>query len=355
MKVNNRLNKRIAFAFILGVCLFSNAQDIHFSHFEYSPMSLNPALAGANSPMQGIINFRNQWSKVGVPYKTIGASFDGRFNENKRQKNGIIAGGINFFNDQAGSQRMSTNMVNLNLAYHLILSRESTLGIGIYGGFGQRAFSSDGSEWMSQYNGIGYDASISSGEEFNFPSFSYFDTGAGVVYAYNMSGGYLTQNNRKKLNIGFATYHLNKPYYSYINNTNERLAMRFNGFINADIGIENTRGILQPAIYYQRQNGHQEIMIGTNYGYIIHEGSRATGFTRPITFYLGMFYRFKDAAVARVMLEYDLFSLGFAYDVNISGLTPVTKTVGGFEFFLRFNAGDGGGFRNGGKINKVRF
>ena len=341
---------------ILFICAFAgHAQDIHFSQFEYSPMNLNPALVGANSPMQGIVNYRNQWSRIGNPYQTIGASIDGRFNENKRMKKGIIAGGINFFNDQAGTMNVTTNIVSLNLAYHLILDRENTLGVGLQFGFGQRSISTSGAEWASQNDGIGFNPLMSSGEDFNSPSFSYMDVGAGFLYTYKMKGGYMTQNIQKRVNVGFAAFHLNTPDYSYLDNQGEQLAMRFSGFINADIGIENTRGILQPGIYYHRQAGHQEIMFGTNYGYIIHTGSKATGFTRPITAYLGFFYRLKDAAVARLMFEYDLFSLGFAYDINLSDLTSVTKSIGGFEVFLRYNLGDGGGFRNLGKINRHRF
>jgi type IX secretion system PorP/SprF family membrane protein len=344
----------LAISVILNA-MFSIAQDIHFTQFEYSPMNLNPALVGANSPMQGIVNYRNQWSRIGEPYQTIAASFDARFNENKRRKKGIIAGGISLFNDQAGTMNVTTNSVSLNLAYHLILNRESTLGLGLQGVFAQRSISTSGGEWASQYDGLGYNPLMSTGEDFNHPSFSYMDVGAGLLYTYKMKGGYMTQNTQRRVNFGFSAFHLNRPNYSFLNNENEQLAMRFSGFINADFGIKNTRGILQPGIYYHRQGGHQEIMIGTNYGYIIHTGSKATGFTRPITAYLGFFYRFQDAAVARFMFEYDLFSLGFAYDINLSSLTPVTKTVGGFELFLRYNLGDGGGFRNLGKINRHRF
>jgi hypothetical protein len=45
------------------------------------------------------------------------------------------------------------------------------------------------------------------------------------------------------------------------------------------------------------------------------------------------------------MIEWDQYSAGFGYDINISSLTPVSKSKGGFELFLRFNMGDGGGFR----------
>ncbi|MDP4866630.1 MAG: type IX secretion system membrane protein PorP/SprF, partial [Crocinitomicaceae bacterium] len=66
---------------------------------------------------------------------------------------------------------------------------------------------------------------------------------------------------------------------------------------------------------------------------------------RPMALYIGLFGRVKDALVGKLMFEYDQFSAGFAYDINISSLTEVSRSKGGFELFLRFNMGDGGGFR----------
>jgi type IX secretion system PorP/SprF family membrane protein len=308
-------------------------------------MSLNPGLAGANGPMQGIVNYRSQWNSVADPYKTIAASFDARFNDKKRNKSGIIAGGINFYNDQAGDLKVNTNNVNLNLAYHLILDKSSTLGLGIYSGFGQRSISPEGGKWASQYDGNAYNPSLSSGEVFNSPSFSFFDAGAGLVYTYKNGAGYMNQNKQRFINGGIAFYHVNRPNYSYINNGEEKLYMRISGFVNANIGIANTRGSILPGIYYQRQKSAQEIYFGANYKYNLHEGSRHTGFTRPMALYIGLFGRVKDALVGKLMFEYDQFSAGFAYDINISSLTEVSRSKGGFELFLRFNMGDGGGFR----------
>jgi hypothetical protein len=45
------------------------------------------------------------------------------------------------------------------------------------------------------------------------------------------------------------------------------------------------------------------------------------------------------------MFEFDQYSAGFCYDFNVSSLSTVSKYNGGFELFLRFNMGDGGGFR----------
>jgi len=322
------------------------AQDVHFSQMEFSPLTLNPALAGANSPMQGVVNYRSQWNSVAAPYKTIAASFDARFNENKRNKSGIIAGGINFFNDQSGDLKVNSTNVNVNLAYHLILDRKSTLGLGIYTGFGQRSIDPSQGRWGSQYDGMAYNAAINPEEIFYSSSFSYVDAGAGLLYTYKRNKGYMTQNDQLAFNFGFAMYHLNRPKYSFIDLGNEKLYFRYSVFANAELGIQNTNGKILPGIYFQRQNSSMEIMYGAYYKLFLSQGSKFTGFTRPMSLYLGVFNRFRDAMVAKVMFEWDQYSAGFAYDINISGLSTVSEFKGGFEVFLRFNMGDGGGFRS---------
>jgi type IX secretion system PorP/SprF family membrane protein len=322
------------------------SQDIHFSHFEFSPLTLNPGLAGANSPMQAIVNYRSQWKSVATPFKTFAASFDARFNENKRNKKGIFAGGINFFNDQSGDLKVTTNTASLNLAYHLILDRKSTVGLGMYTGFGQRAIQPSNGRWGSQYDGFDYNPLLESGENIASASFSYLDAGAGLLYTYKKNEGYMTQNDQIALNAGLASFHVNRPGFSFIDKSSDRLYMRWSAFVNAEIGLKNTRGALLPGIYYQRQGPTQELFFGLYYKYILSSGSKITGFTRPASFSLGLFNRFKDALVGKVMFEWDVISAGFAYDINISSLMEVSNAKGGFDLFLRFNLGDGGGFRS---------
>jgi type IX secretion system PorP/SprF family membrane protein len=336
--------RKLTFTVVLAVSLGGStstlAQDVHFSQMEFSPLTLNPALAGVNSKIQGIVNYRNQWNSVAIPYQTIAASFDARLNENKRNRNGVLAAGINFFNDQAGDLRVSSNLVNLHLAYHLILDRSSTLGLGIYGGFGQRSLDPVGGKWGNQYNGLAFDPTIASGETFNSSSFLYADAGAGFVYSYKRPNGYITQNNQFNLTYGLALYHVNRPSYSFINKDQEKLFMRWSAFINADIGISNTRGSVLPGIYFQRQKSSMEIMYGLHYRYMLQEGSKITGRKKPMALYVGIFNRFKDAMVGKIMFEIHEFSAGFAYDINISKLTEVSRARGGFELFIRYDMGD---------------
>lgn len=314
-----------------------NAQDVHFSQAIYSPLTLNPALAGINSPITAIVNYRTQWKSVASPYSTIAASFDMRINENRRQRKGIFAFGVNFFNDKAGDARISTTNANLSLAYHLIIDRRSTFGLGIYTGFGQRSIDAGSGKWGSQYDGSAYNAGLSSGETFLSDQFAFMDVGTGFVYSFKNSEKYMTSNDQKEFSFGGAVYHLSRPNFSFLSTNDERLYMRFSAFAQATIGITNTKLSLRPAIYYQRQRTAQELLLGSYFRYMVQEESRITGYNKGTFISLGAFYRNKDAFVAKAMVEWSDFTLGLAYDVNVSSLVNVSNARGGFEVFLKYS------------------
>lgn len=318
------------------------AQDVHFSQMGNAPLNLNPALVGANAPMKGIVNYRTQWNSVASPYNTIAASFDARFNENQFQKKGIIAGGVNFFNDNSGDNRVSTTSVSVNLAYHLLLDRAHSIGLGIYGGYGQRSINANNGMWASQYDGTSYNSSLASGETFNSASFGYIDAGAGLLYTYRLGEGYMTQNNDQVINVGVAFYHVNSPNYGFIDNANEKLYMRYSVFANSIISLSNSHGALMPGVYYNGQKSAREILYGMYYRYTITEGSKVTGRNKPTHLSFGLFHRWGDAVIPKFMFEWYTLTFGFAYDVNISKLTDASRAQGGMEFCLKYTMEAGG-------------
>jgi hypothetical protein len=56
----------------------SEAQDVHFSQYFTSPMTLNPALTGlTQSDYRMAANYRTQWGSVNnAPYTTATVSYD---------------------------------------------------------------------------------------------------------------------------------------------------------------------------------------------------------------------------------------------------------------------------------------
>ncbi|MCX7955114.1 MAG: type IX secretion system membrane protein PorP/SprF, partial [Bacteroidales bacterium] len=51
---------------------------------------------------------------------------------------------------------------------------------------------------------------------------------------------------------------------------------------------------------------------------------------------IGGYYRVGDALVLLTQLDWDQFSLGLSYDVNLSDLTKATNSFGAFEVTVKF-------------------
>lgn len=335
------MSKRFYIALIFGFTgLSAFSQDIHFAQPEYAPMLLNPALTGAFSRIQGIVNYRNQWNSVANPYQTINASFDARLKKRNSDPNSFLALGVNFFNDISGDAKMMTNQVNLDLAYHIKLGKYSLFRIGIYGGLNQRSIDPNRGTWASQFDGTSINPGVSSGESFGNYNHVFFDAGGGMVYTYRKIKYSVNQNIHNNINIGAAIYHANQPASSFVNLPNDRLAMRYSAFVNTSFGLGRSRIAVQPAIYVNYQDKYLEALFGSYIRFNIRESSHMTGYVKPVAFSLGIFGRYRDAFIAKAFFQYHQYAVGFAYDFNLSQLTPYSKVRGGFEIFLRFNLDD---------------
>lgn len=61
---------------VVGFGFEATAQAPQFSQFYTNPIFQNPALAGDAGAPRLIVNYRNQWPSIGIPYQTSAASFD---------------------------------------------------------------------------------------------------------------------------------------------------------------------------------------------------------------------------------------------------------------------------------------
>src|SRR6187399_1183164 len=91
---------------ILLSCLLCSlglfAQDIHFSQFYNSPLTLNPALTGKmNGMLRFALSCRNQWYAL-TNGKTPFATYAGSFDMPIRFRKDALGVGLVIVNDQAG-------------------------------------------------------------------------------------------------------------------------------------------------------------------------------------------------------------------------------------------------------------
>lgn len=325
---------------IITLCSWikGEAQDIHFSQFRFQPLLINPAMAGANHEVEGIVSFKDQWKSVGAPYRTFSASYDMRLSKESRSSKGFWAAGCYLYKDKAGDSKLSNAYAKLMTTYHLDLGEGSMLGGGGYFGFGQRSITYDGLKWVDQHDFKGYNPTISTSDPvMGGNSFLYPDAGVGLVYSYKSTERYLTANDQLIINGGISVQNLTRPKYNFMGSTLQQY-MKWVAFGRAAIGVGNSDLSVVPGFVYMRQGPYQELYFGADFQYSMSEASKYTGFIKGSFITVGIHYRTLDAIVASLALEWSHYAIGVSYDVNTSSLNPATNYRGGFELHLRYVA-----------------
>ncbi len=325
----------IIITIILCLLPFLNfGQDILFSQPNEAPVLLNPANTGSQYDLRAVANYRQQWNSITSPFKTIAASVDGKVLA--QGKNGSSFGaGLSFYNDMAGEGKLVTNQVNLSLSGKVTLAKNQTLSTGIYGGLVQRHIAAGNLTWGNQYNGLVYDSSLPSNEDFSSESFLNGDFGAGIQWSYGKGSRTLSSNDMFGAQAGLAAFHVNSPRTGFYSVTDKR-SVRYLFHFTGSYGIKNTNMQLSPMFIYERQGPAQMIYAGTFIKYKLQESSKYTDYVLSRTVSLGGFLRSRDAVVIAAQCEMGQIAFGISYDINISSLTKVSSGRGGFEISLRY-------------------
>lgn len=313
----------------LIVCLFFGwcafGQDIHVSQPSIQGLYVSAANCAQLGTKMAQVSHRQQWVSAGAPYQTQLLGFQ-LCKSSLRSTEGFLATGLQLQRDFI-AQRMSNNVAQIYLAYHLPFSKHSMGSAGISFGYGQRSFEPNG-QWGSQYNGLYFDASIlpSVALENRF-SFGYLDAGIGFAYVY--SRGIAREKTLSKLQMSFGAHHLNRPVFSFLDG-NARLQPRLTFCSQAEFSLASLKSALEPVLFLQVQRPAKEIL----FGFAFHQYLKGGPFSRTdniqrITF--GLYNRLADALVTQFGIQIGLFSLSSVFDITISDFSKAPKFQSAFE------------------------
>src|SRR5690554_484432 len=321
---------------LISIGLKGHAQDIHFSQFWNSPLLQNPSFAGKiDGEMRAIINHRSQWGGVtSNPYKTFGAHFDMRFDQSS--KDNYFAGGITMYTDVAGASKMRTTMANLTATYHLKINDRSYISAGLQGGINQKNINEDDLRFDNQFDGFGHNPGINSNEDLTSLSELKPSVSAGISYMWSNHFTRTTASRggkKKSLNIGLAVHHLNSPNYQFSNP--EKLGFKYIANFEATFKI-NSRLTIQPATFLGLQNQATDFVFGSLFNYALKKASHITNYNQSASIGFGGYFRYGDAVIPTVQIQWASFELGLSYDVNLSQLTQASNGRGGFEISLKY-------------------
>lgn len=326
--------------FLLGAGLITLgtafAQDVHFTQYGMQPLLQSPAMAGIGHDMRGVLQYRNQWASVTTPFTTTAFSYDMQLKQ-KRGKAGFLAFGVNFFSDKAGDAKLKSAQGGLSLAYHIKTGQNSTIGAGLFGGFGQRSIDPSGLQWGEQYDGTGYNAQMPTGESLTAQSFTFVDLGLGGVWHYNSDKGAsdVVANQSPKATLGFGYFHVTRPTYTFLG-TEEQLYAKMVLHGNARIPMGGGNLAVVPGFQYSKQGPSSEFIASAMFRYVLSPTSKVTGINKGSAFSIGPVLRMKDAVAIAALMEFGHMAAGLSYDLNTSDLSKASNGNGAFELTLRF-------------------
>ncbi len=255
-----------------------------YSQYMLNDFVLNPAIAGRNNYWEAKSNNRYQW--VGIPDapRTYMLSMQGPF---KSLKMGI---GGTLYTDIVGPTRRTG--INLSYAYHIKVSKNYKLSLGISGGIVQYAV--DGSKITTHDPG---DPILSA----NYQSAIAPDIGAGI-YFYS-----------KKLSVSLGLpqiYQANLKFFANQPTDQSKLAQHFYGLVTYKFNLGQDF-ILEPCVLVK---------------YVAPVPVQVDGglkLTYKNTVWIGANYRTNDAVSALLGYMFkNWLMVGYSYDYSI---TPIRK------------------------------
>ncbi len=325
-------------------------QDPHFSQFAEHSALINPALTGVDHSLKFTVAYKNQWQSVSTPYRTYGASVESRLKPGgwqqldkhrgmsfKERTAGHLAAGFSVYKDKVGDGNLERTQANLSLAAFIRTGNKSFLSCGLQGSLAQQKLNNAALIFPNQYNGLAYDPSVSSGENFASQNFTYADLGAGLLWSYNRTSK-LAGASRIKINIGASAFHLNKPRQAYLLASSDAFVPKYVLYGDILLRPSFSKLALAPSFLFQKQGPSSELLAGfmvkyyTGYG-----GSKYTGLDKSSCMSYGVFYRKADAFILMMLVEWkEQYALGLSYDITISKLSKTSTGRGGMELMLRY-------------------
>ncbi|GAO41308.1 PorP/SprF family type IX secretion system membrane protein [Flavihumibacter petaseus] len=302
------------------------AQDIHFSQFYEAPLLRNPSLAGIfTGDIRAQIVYRDQWNSFTNAYRSGSLNFEYKLPVGGTED--FITAGLQMLYDRAGTVSLTSTHLLPAINYHKSLSSERNmfLSVGFMGGMVRRSIDQSKITTDNQFTGGAFNPAVASGETFANANYWYPDASVGT--AFNMSFGKEEDNN---LFFGVAYHHVNRPSNSFYRNANEALHPKWvvSGGVKFDLNDESFFNLQAD---YSKQGSASEVIGGAMYGYKFGDPE-----TPDYVLQLGAFIRAKDALIPALKIDYNPFSLGFSYDVNVSQLKTASQGRGGFELSVTY-------------------
>jgi len=244
-----------------------------------------------------------------------------------QNSNDYLSLGMQITNDVAGDSKMGKTQFLPMLAFHKSLSveRDSYLSLGFLGGAIQQRFDPTKLKFDDQFVNGAYSPTNPTRQTFSNTNVLYWDAAVGMKYSSETAGDI-------RYYIGAAYFHFTQPKVAF----DQTYDIRLNKKIVLNAGLSAPTSETDRVILYIDgfiQGGNRQGQGGLLYKHdIIQED---VDYTCSLSG--GIMYRWNDAVIPALKLDYYNWSVGISYDANVSKLRSASKGRGGFELTLSYS------------------
>jgi len=307
------------------------AQDIHWTQFTMSPMTLNPALTG---DFEGTLRigglYRDQYNFVsgkdpgGKGFRT--PSFFVDVPILMVRKRDWLSAGLAFYADKAGTGGLTNTGSLMSASYHLALDKKakSYLVAGIQFGSVAREIK-DRQALTFEDNILDGQLGAASIDFAKLPEDgrNYSVANFGLMYRSAV-------NKQTDMNLGVAVSYITRPDASITPGGTTGTSGEFKRPLKTTLHGQmvrraNDKLTIYPAFIVQNSANVTEIAVQAMGGYELP--FKETSLQAKV----GLGYRVGDAVQLLLGANYDDWQIGLAYDFTTSGLTATNGARGGFE------------------------
>lgn len=316
--------------------LMVNAQDVHFSQYFSSPLTLNPAQTGlTQADWRASANVRQQWYTVSDnPYMSGTVAVDLPTMRGKLPEGDALGVGLLGIYDRAGAGGLQNTTFGLSLAYHKAfgIDKQHTISLGAQAMLVQKSIQFDKLVFGDQFDPGNPAAYLGqTAEPFGNADVSYPDFNVGLMYSGKIS-------EKGTVYAGFAYYHLTRPEEKFLNagglHTDLRINPRYSGHLGGSFEV-NPNTVVYLSAMYQQQGPAMEVLAGGAVGFIMNPGHDE--YTQNTIFYLGGWYRYGDAIAPYIGFEWSKMKIGISYDVTVSSAAAMANSQGAMELSIIYN------------------
>jgi hypothetical protein len=305
-------------ALLMGINSFG--QTPFMSQPFFATNFFNPASVGFGDNNQFQTFYRNQFSGVGDPYRTIGVGADFALFKNEENEGYNNFGlGIQAVSEQVLNGILKTNEITFSLANRVFLDRDRTrfISLGISSTMINRNIDRNALTFGDQYNSGRLFNPTSLENLGNFPV--KFSTNGGIMYT-QVSPDVFMQ-------FGGSTYYINRSSNTQVyGNFNQ--TFQFISSFNYEKKILDDNTFFVHANYQNRAEA-EFLYLGGAIGLPI-QGA----YNNNNRLYLGCFYRSSDAIIPYFGMLYNKYKIGVTYDIYNNKMTMSNLHPQTLEFTL---------------------